>query len=277
MWRREEKLGYWLTAPPTAQKPDLATKFGRILFRKTGLGNISAAISEQGLSIDANAIGLEVEFDTTAGIKDGLSALGSSSDRLAGFKCEIRHSELLGAVVVRNMTLPNERRARIRQAPVAILTNLRSTNPVFPAPVVRTPECVLITLPGVGAKGADLSAIVGNRIMFSQLLDLPYVRSSIDVNLLPAADYESFLREAEILKGLPANVCELLAVFRNVPIEHISNLSYLADRNIIVYRISAESHRTRTRVHDMAAVLNTASREIHLVPHRARYRSAILN
>jgi hypothetical protein len=277
MWRREEKLRRWLTAPHSAQKPDLATRLGRTLLRRAGLGNLSAAVSEQILNISANAIGLDVEFDSTAGIKDGLSALVNSPDRLAGFECEIKRLGLLGCVAIRNLTLPNEQRARIRQTPVVILSSLRSMDPVFSAPVVRTPECVQITLPGVGAKRADLSANVGNRIMFSQLLELPHVRSGIDINLLSAADYESFLHEAEILKNLPANGCELLAVFRNVPIELISNLSYLADRNVIVYRISAKSHRTRTRVHDMAAVLNTASQEIHLVPHRARYRSAFLN
>jgi hypothetical protein len=123
----------------------------------------------------------------------------------------------------------------------------------------------------------QIPVALGNRIIFSQLLELPYIRISIDPNLLATAEYAGFLREVEIIKGMTADRCELLAVFRHIPIEIIAHLRFLAERNILVYKISTEMRRTQTRVHDLAAIRDNDSKEIHLIAHRTRCRTVFLN
>ena len=85
------------------------------------------------------------------------------------------------------------------------------------------------------------------------------------------------MREAEALKGIPAERAELLAVFRHVPIEIISRLRYVAENHILVFSISRLSGPTSTRVHDMAAVRDIVSQDVHLIPHRTQFRAVSLS
>jgi hypothetical protein len=268
--RREE--GLRVTNSP--RKPGITIRLKRKLAGGLGIGGLSSDVSEQVLKIDANAISLDVGISPEPVVRDGLALLGSRMN--PEFACRILDLNILKAAVVRNMALPNEQRARIRQATPINQPRLRTIHQVIPAAAVRTPARGSIPLPAVGTEEMNISAQTGNRILISQVLDLPHIRSSVDINLLPDSEYESFLREAEILKNLPPERCELRAVFRHVPIELISQLHFLAEKNVIIYKMS-ESRRTRTRIHDMAAVRDTGSQEIHLVPHRTRFRWASLN
>ena len=101
-------------------------------------------------------------------------------------------------------------------------------------------------------------------------------RKSVDLGLLQDLERRSFLREAEVLKHVPADRAELLAVFRSIPIELIARLRYLAGRKEILYSIACGSMRTRTNVHDMAAIRDSANQEVHLVPHRTKSRPVFL-
>ncbi len=257
--------------------PDGKTWLERVFFRSAGFVPLSAVVSAQALNIDVKTAGAEVDLHSSAIVKDALDALDHAPRLLLEFPRQIINGALLGAAAVKELELPDERRARIRQISALIYPRLRTINPAFPAANLCASKRLLVELPDVVANKMDLSANLGARVSISQLLDLPFVRSGIDIGLLKRREYESFLREAEVLKGLPADRCTLLAVFRHIPIELISDLSFLADKNIIVYRVSVEFRRTRTRVHDMAAVLDASSREIHLVSHRTRCRSAVLN
>jgi hypothetical protein len=111
----------------------------------------------------------------------------------------------------------------------------------------------------------------------AKISELPISQISIDIEELADSERSGFLHEAEVLKGIPSDQAKLLAVFRHVPIEMISRLCFLEEKNAILYSIARESRITKTRVHDMAAVRDQQSREIHLIPHRMRFRSVSLN
>jgi hypothetical protein len=277
MWRREERLGYWLTEAAPAPKSGAATTPVKKLVQKLKLRNLSSSVSEQLLDINSRTIDLDFELASNANVLDGLTALGSFAEGLAPFSCKIHQERLIRAASVRNLALPNEQRAWIREKSIMMSPKLGAISPQFNAPEIHMAERALLSIPEVRAEETHFNAGIGNRIFFSQLLSLPYIRESMDINLLPALEFDGFLREAEILKGLPTNGFELLAVFRSVPIELISELRFLAEKNIIIYRIATESRRTRTRVHDMAAVRDISTSAIHLVPHRTRHRTAFLN
>jgi hypothetical protein len=272
MWRREEGL----RVANSPREPGIALRLIRKLAGGLGDGSLSADVSEQILNIGTNAMGLTVDIAPDAVVRDGLTFLGSRMDLPTAFSCKILTLNILKAAMAKNVALPNEQRARIRQADAINQPRLRTVHPVIPTPGIRTSARGFISLPAIKTEDMNISARPGNRILISQVLELPLVRSSIDINLLPDSEYEGFLREAEILKKLPPERCELQAIFRHVPIELISQLHFLAERNVIIYKIS-ESRRTRTRIHDIAAVRDTGSQEIHLVPHRTRFRWASLN
>jgi hypothetical protein len=258
------------------REPGFTSRLGIKLAGSFGIGGLSGDISEHMLWMGTDAISLNVDIAPKTVVWDGLLLLGSRMDPPAAFSCKILNLDILKAAVAKNLALPNEQGARIRQATAIDPPHLRAIHTIFSAPAIRTPARGSISLPGIRIEDMNISARPGSRIMISQMLDFPHVRSSMDINLLPDSEYESFLREAEILKNLPPTHCELQAVFRHVPIELISQLHFLAERNVIIYKIS-DSRRTRTRIHDMAAVRDTSSQKIHLVPHRTRFRWASLN
>lgn len=105
---------------------------------------------------------------------------------------------------------------------------------------------------------------------------LPHSRQSLAVKALAESERQSFLREAEAVKGIPSQWLVLIAVFRNVPIEIISRLRFVEDGRCIYYSIAPHAGLTSTRVHDMAAVRDLRNGEIHLVAHRARFRIVML-
>jgi hypothetical protein len=111
----------------------------------------------------------------------------------------------------------------------------------------------------------------------SKLSALSFKRMSLDIGRLDGSECQGFLKEAEALRHIPAERSELLAVFRLVPIEIISRLHYVADKRMILFSISNQARRTQTRLHDIAAIRDLADQEIHLIPHRAQYKTVALS
>jgi hypothetical protein len=257
-------------------KANATARLRKKLAERFGSGLLSAKTSEETVNISALAINFDVNVTPGISVLDGSAALGRQEGLADAFSCRVREFDILKPVIVKDLVLPNEQRARIRQSNGIKPPRLRTMNPLISAPLIRKPACESISLPAIKTGDTHISTRQGNRIPISQILDLPHVRSSVDISLLPDLEYEGFLREAETLKGLPVTRFELQAVFRHVPVELISQICFVEERNAIIYRLS-ESRRTRTRVHDMAAVRDTTSEEIHLVPHRTRFRWASLN
>jgi hypothetical protein len=184
--------------------------------------------------------------------------------------------DLLGAASVLSLTLPNEQQARIRQGTLHFNCTFRS----IPMDVLKSEVHMMEHFKSLSLQVKDGNVLLwGNSPVISRtspIAELPYLRSSLDIDALQDSERNGFLHEAEVLKHVPIDRAELLAVFRHVPIEMISQMRYLAERRIILYTISREPRRSQTRVYDMAVVQDTANREIHMIPHRTQCRSVTL-
>jgi hypothetical protein len=284
MWRREERLEYWLAGGRLSEKPCLALWLKEKLSLIFRLWRLPNAVREQSLRLDANAISLDEALSAHANVLDGFGALGRWTECSTGAACELdefpaltRCVDLMGTAVVRSLRLPNEYRARIQQGRLAINPNCRSSPTNIRSAAVHALEQFQNQLPEV--KDGDRLLMINPAVgMWTSLIsEFPHMRASLDIDALQDSECKGFLHEAEILKGVPAARAELIAVFRHVPIEMISRLRFLAEKNVILYSIWDEPKRTHTRVHDLAAIRDTASQEIHLVPHRTQFRSVSLN
>jgi hypothetical protein len=277
MWRRETRLGRERPAQLPIQEPGLGTRLRTRIARSIKMGNLSTESLEQSLELDANAKDMDVALDSNAEIRDGVLKLEGWDERFSGLSCTIIQEKLIGTAKVENLAIPNKQSGKIRQEALVMQPRLQWIHMARSSPAVMNAAHALISHAFVDSRDMHIPVVFGNRIIFSQLLELPYIRMSINPNLLATAEYAGFLREAEILKGATADRCELLAVFRHVPIEIIAHLRFLAERNILIYKISTEIRQTQTRVHDLAAIRDNDSREIHLIAHRTRYRTVLLN
>jgi hypothetical protein len=277
MWRRKTRVDHKRAEQLPVHEPGFTTRMGTKFIRRFNIGNLSSEAIEQSLEMSSEAKDLDVAFESNAGIRDGVLNLGGWDELFSELSCKIVHENLIRAATVETLAIPNKPSARIKQETLVVPPNTKSIHPAFSDSNIHTVSHSMISFPAVDSKDMFIPAAFGNRIMFSQVLGLSHVRKSIDPNLLATAEYDGFLREAEIIKGLPANRCELMAVFRHIPIEIISHLRFLAERKVLVYQISTEMNRTQTRIHDLAAVLNNDNREIHLIAHRTSYRTVFLN
>jgi hypothetical protein len=104
----------------------------------------------------------------------------------------------------------------------------------------------------------------------------PHRRTSLDIGGLDPVMAGSFLREAEVTRGIPIEQLELVGVFRNVPTALISKIRFLEGRGVILYTLQPADEQSRTRVHDLAAVRDVQRNATYLVAHRTRYRTAFL-
>jgi hypothetical protein len=270
MRRREKRLKYWLENGGQSQKTGFGAGLMEKLSLKFRLRHCAGTVKEEPLSLSTATICLDEALATTMCVKDGLDDLGNWShpelESVSGLsECDnkIHSVMLIGCTKTLNVRLPDERIARIRQEGVRI------------APTCR-------------AYLTNMSAVEVHELMHpynqppirnltTQMAELPHSRTSVRIKELRDSERKGFLREAEVLKGVPSDRAELLAVFRHVPIEVVSRLRFLAEKNTIVYSISQEVNPIRTRVHDLAAVLDIASKEIHLVAHRTQFQSVSLN
>jgi len=116
-------------------------------------------------------------------------------------------------------------------------------------------------------------AVIDRSLRFGRM---PHARRGIDLGSLGDGDRLDYLREAEVLRGVPPERGELLAVFRKVPVELVGRIRFLAESGLLLYTIARTPGLQRTRLHDLAAVRNRDSGGVHLVAHRTRYRTAFL-
>ncbi len=284
MWRHEKGLEYWLSGEGPSGKSGLVQWLEKKLPPGFQAWQFPSAVREHLLNFTVDVVGIETALPVTADVLDGLGALGGWTDcspRVAGELDEsagITHCvDLLNTTIVRNLSLPNEYRARIQQCAVVLKPIPRSLPVSIQATAIHKLECLqnrtTEVMDGRGLLG--MNSVIG--ALNSGIAELPHSRTSLEVDALKDSERNGFLHEATMLKGIPADRVELLAVFRHVPVEMISRLRFLAETKTIIYSISGEPRRTHTRVHDLAAVRDKANREIHLVPHRTKFRQVSLN
>ncbi|MBN1570936.1 MAG: hypothetical protein JXA73_24065 [Acidobacteria bacterium] len=284
MWRSEERLKYWLEKGSRTQESGFGAGLLRKLNLKLRLRNAADAVRNESLELGASAVSLDEDLAATACVKDGLADLMkyslSESEPDAGmsaFNSMIRQTVLIGKATIYDTRLPDEHLARIRNEKVDMNPACRSSVPGLSDPEVHEPANLFCRPPLL---------LDGNRLLFAnppvqasifQISTLPHSRTSIRIEGLKDSERRGFLREAEAMKGIASDRAELLAVFRHVPIEVISRLRFLAEEKTIIYSIARDFKLTRTRVHDMAAVLDVVGSEVYLVPHRTQFRSVSLN
>jgi len=284
MWRNEKRLKQFLASGSGIQEQISTSGIVKRLASKLCPGYGVPAVGESGVAISAGVGSLDDALPATACVKDGLGSLADATGR--GFESlsgcmeggfRVSSVELPETAAIRGLALPGERHVRVRQETMAMDTACRSftikirdaevfefEHPQSHPPQVRNGSGFLIKNPSVYQQT-------------SKMCELPLARASVPVEGLQDSERSGFLQEAEALKGIPQDRAQLLAVFRRVPIEMISRLRFLEEKKAIVYTVTRELKRTRTRVHDMGAIRDGVSGEIHLVPHRARYRFASLD
>jgi hypothetical protein len=284
MWGREERLKHWLENGSQSQKSGFGAGLIEKLSLKLRLRQCAGTVQEESLSLRTGTVCLDDALAATTCVKDGLDDLGhrlhpelESVSGLPACDGMIHPILLIGSAKAFDARLPDERFARIRQEGVEMAPTCRTylvnmsavevhelMHPYNHPPMLMDGNRFLIAIPPV-------------QNLTTQMAELPHSRTSLRIEELRDSERKGFLREAEVIKGVPSDRAVLLAVFRHVPIEVVSRLRFLAEKKTIVYSISHEVKPTRTRVHDLAAVLDIASKEIHLVPHRTQFQSVSLN
>jgi len=267
------------------RRAPVGLQFARLL--KNGLQPgpeaFSAAVMEKPLQFGIVARGLEDALVLDSRVRDGLECLGllrerpaSRADRPEMAAAELHGVDLLGAAAVHPLRLPDGQAVKIREERLLSGPACRSVAPDVLKGAVRSVDSFAQAPPKI-TDGKPLlmgEAQIGKRVPRIELL--PHRRASVNVGRLPESERMSFLREAEALKGLSADRAELLAVFRHIPIEMVSQMRFFSGNKVILYTLLRGLRRTTTRVHDMAAVRDAASQDVHLVPHRTKCRVVTL-
>jgi hypothetical protein len=256
------------------QKPGISAKIRNTIAQRF---DFSAQVSGQELGMTSIAKSIDEELPLYASVRGEMAALGSWGQSIQDFSSKTHAVDLIGKAEVTKLTIPEKKEVRVKQEKLLQAPYLLSLDPSFPISGRCIAPCGLLELPDISAPELNFPTRLGNRMLFSEMLKKPIVLQGIDPHLLPTPEYDSFVREAEISKGVPESRCELLAIFRNLPVEMISHLRFIAEKNRIVFQISPDVCRTTTRLHDLAAVRDSATEEIHLISHRLRFKSVCLN
>lgn len=283
MRRNEKRLKQFLEGGDRIQEQMPPAGILKRISSKLRLDCRLPAVREDGLRISAVVASPDDWLRATVRVKDGLGNLADGSGPGGasvpfGGKSGVQASyvKLLETGAIREFPLPGLKQVRVRQEKIALDPACR-----YFAPKIRDAEVFEFQHPqshppAVRDGGGFLIKNPSVYQRTSKMCALPIARASVRIEQLQDSERSGFLREAEALKGIPRDGAELLAVFRCVPIEVISRLRFLEEKKTIVYSILPETNRTRTRVHDMGAIRDAENGEIHLVPHRARFRFASL-
>jgi hypothetical protein len=280
---REEGLGYWLSGREERLQPGIWLRLSNLILRRLKSGRLTPVTGEFSLVLETAVRTSGLLISNTSPVKDGLGLLAPAMEKASRRPTEnelrVLGLELFSTAGVRPLPLPGEVPVGVNEAGWIRTPFVRSLqgDPWERKACVRSvaspeymsqartydrwlaPSHVLVKL---GTPGLAL---------------LPLTVRAMEPSMLNENERASFLREAAALRGVTPDQGELLAVFRSVPIEVVSRLSFNKESRTIVYKLTFNPALRRTRVHDLAAVLDTASGEIHLVPHRARYRTVFLN
>jgi hypothetical protein len=284
MWRREARLIYWLEGGSRTQKPNHKPGLKEKLFLKFQPCLFFHGAKDASLGIRTDTINLDCELGKNTGLIDGLGILGGSTfpacEFAGGFGDSgpgIHHLELLERSQIQSLQLDGEIFMRVSEEDLAITPLFRSAQVTIRAADVGTREPLFCRMPEVQYGKQFLIPHPSIRILTSQMSALSHSRQSINIDQLQDEERYGFLREAEIIKGIPIDRMELLSVFRHVPITMVSRMHLLDDQKTISYTISRESKPRQTRVYDMAAIRDCVSKEVYLIPHRTQFRSVTLN
>lgn len=288
MQRREEGLGYWLVASPPPEQLTLWVRVRRAFLRHRQAGKLRPATCELPLEMGVDVFSSEEFIPTSRPVCDGLGHL-ASPDSFKGWKenrCQVAVAEMkihalepLPEPAANKGALLEDLLIRVnRQEWIHLPVAKASLQDALGKKTrVRSVTC-LHELGHARSCSQWLSPVrIGVRTGTRGISALPHTGWTLDLNEIRESERESFLQEATALKGVAPGRGELLAIFRNVPIEVVSRLRFVRETGTIHYNLTFNPSLRRTRVHDLAAVRDAATDEIHLVAHRTRYRTVFLN
>jgi hypothetical protein len=281
MWRREERLAYWLASGQASKEPSIVGWLKEKLRLRFSL--FPNSVKEDSMPLETQMLGGEEDLAIDTRVQDGLTSMNAWTERSIaecrhdGYSCRTHSIELLASAQVKDLKLPNKQEAPIKQMNPIIQGTCRSLSIDIAKGAIHEPGYFINALPKIIDRKQSLIGKVQVGNWLSHIEIFPYKRTSLQIGELSDSECKGFLREAEAIKGIPVDRAELLAVFRHIPIEMISKMRYLAENKVILYTICRGIRRTHTRVHDMAAIRDTGSQEVFLIPHRSRFQSAYLN
>ena len=250
--------------------------------------DVRTVIREPGLALQSRVWSIGEPGVNNGKVIDGLGVFRGEGVQPGAPADQTKPAQWAHAAVT-SATLIDCAGLRVREFSVETDTTVRGKE-IVESPVIRALPLRHI---GAGTRVRSLNTLQagaavrefesGSRIPEAAVLDdtrrlriYPHCRRSLDVSGLDPAVAGSFLREAEITKGIPVQQLELLGVFQNVPTALISKIRFLEKRGVILYTLLASDEQSRTRVHDLAAVRDVGRNTTYLVAHRTRYRTAFL-
>ena len=189
---------------------------------------------------------------------------------------QIHKAGLIEETRVLPLGLPNVENIQVRQVVFRMIPYCRQfLISLGPAPV-HIPVSMQLRPPRTGGSGTLIPRIPSIMSMMPRAYDLPIRQTSIDIESLPDSEKRGYLQEAEQRRGFRADECELIAIFKRVPVEMIAKLHFINDEKTIIYSISGGLDRTRTRIYEVM-VVRDSSKEVHLIPHGTRNKAVGLN
>lgn len=283
MRRREEGLGYWLSVASDARQPTLLTSFRRMVQRRLTAGRLRSLVGDFPAGMDPQVHSQGVTMSGVVPIRDGLAYLEPAGERgslpggIAAY--DVRSTVLVTPAAAISLRLPGDISLRVNSLSWIRFPSLKLIPGIYWERPTRVRTMPCFAMPGTALSFSQWldSGRTVVRADLARIAALQQGGHSLDVREMRDAERESFLREASALRGIQPGGSELLAVFRNVPIEIVSRLSYSRDKQMIFYSLTLNPRLRRTRVHDVAAVRDLTTGEIYLIPHRARYRTVFFN
>ncbi len=272
-------------APAVADAPgDLRSTLARQLFR----WHLGSEIQSAGLELKADVSDVDCPGAEGTAVIDGLGVIGRIQQHQGAvtFATARKCTTNLG---VKSARLIGGDGLRVRECPAAVDTTVRGKETLLET--VARP--ILIRHAGTGLRVCALNPLTSGgsirdcgsgslipeptvRDHIRKMKIYPHSRTSVALETLNPQIRDSFVREAEVAKGIPRERLELVGVFRNIPTASISKIRFLDQRGVVLYTLVPTDDHSRIRVHDVAAVRDIEKEEIHLVAHRTRYRTAFL-
>jgi hypothetical protein len=286
MRRREAGLGYWLAVGPDTGQLTLWERLRKNLLCQLKAGRMKPAARELPLDLNTAVLTFADFISAQRPICDGIGDLavaefhrGRDAHHGGVEDSNVRSIEPLQPENVKRVILPNDLPIRVKRQQWIRSAAIRSMHqePLGSKTRVRFVPCFNELGPARSCSEWLTLSRTTVRTGTTRITELPQASRTVDLSEMREAEREGFLREAAALKGVLPGRGELLAVFRNVPIEVVSRLSFSKESRTIRYSVTLPPSLRRTRVHDLAAVRDMSSEEIHLVPHRTRYRTVFLN
>jgi hypothetical protein len=116
-----------------------------------------------------------------------------------------------------------------------------------------------------------------SKVLSHDLRQFPYMRPSVELDALSVPRAEGLARQAESLQAWENGRAEVVAYFSRVPVELLSRVRFVQDRRQLVYYLHSARKVTKTRIHDLIAVRDRKSGDVHFVPERTSFRIATLD